>query len=62
MATASDLTTAVSALTTAVQALEAKEANQPPSVLQSDLDPVLASLNALTTSIDALVNPPAPAA
>jgi hypothetical protein len=58
MATAADLTTAVDALTTAVQALEAKVQGAAPTVLQSDLDPIVASLTSLTTSVEALVSSP----
>ena len=49
-------TTALSSLTTAVQALEAKVSGAAPTVLQSDLDPIVTSSPSLTTSIEALVS------
>jgi hypothetical protein len=45
-------------LAAAVQALEAKVQGAAPTVLQSDLDPIVASLTSLTTSIEALVSSP----
>ena len=45
---------AVAALDTAVSALEAKLANPPAFVLQSDLDPVVESINADRTKVEAL--------
>jgi hypothetical protein len=62
MATGPELTSALADLTTAVNALETREQNAPPSVLQTDLDPVLAGIQALTTSINNLLTPPAPPA
>jgi hypothetical protein len=62
MATLADVQTAVTALTAAAQALEAKESSAAPSVLQTDLDPVVQSLEALTTSLNNLLNAPAPPA
>ena len=58
MADLAAVQTAVSSLTTAVQALEAKVSGAAPTVLQSDLDPIVASLTSLTTSIEALVSSP----
>ena len=56
MADLAAVQTAVSSLTAAVQALEAKVSGAAPTVLQSDLDPIVASLTSLTTSIEALVS------
>jgi len=58
MADLAAVQTAVSSLTAAVQALEAKVQGAAPTVLQSDLDPIVASLTSLTTSIEALVSSP----
>lgn len=60
MADLAAVQTAVSSLTAAVQALEAKVQGAAPTVLQSDLDPIVASLTSLTTSIEALVSSPSP--
>lgn len=60
MADLAAVQTAVSSLTAAVQALEAKVQGASPTVLQSDLDPIVASLTSLTTSIEALVSSPSP--
>jgi uroporphyrinogen-III decarboxylase len=59
MATAADIQTVLDGLTTAVQALEAKESSTSPTVLQSDLDPIVASIQQLTASIQAIVDKPA---
>jgi len=45
---------AVAAETTAIQALQAKLASPPPFVLQSDLDPVVETINSNRASVEAM--------
>lgn len=62
MATLADMQTSMTNLKTEFDAAVQRLQNAPPSVLQTDLDPLKAEMDQMTAQMAALLNPPAPAA